>query len=354
MKRYEFRVVAALVVCLLTMGPCQPRALSGAPQSPATGRRGSEVASPGVRPRQVVISEDQQCTEMRSQYLRSQCRDNGFLTVQRNRVLVQTTGLNTTHVEAEFAVEVCSNKGYSSLRTSSSMTLTKDTREPVIRYRHKKSNKYLCFSRSGRVRVWTKRKADRRGALCMFRQVPVDSGRPYHRLQSVHNRRWHLGFNHKATSLALIKGREPYKGALPRHGKFFDPKRCDFNFYAGEHQKEHREFEFSGLDNLIEKASSAKKQQHSTKAANISDNEPNKQTEFGHKYDTATASDRKISKAHKQALLQQRALKQHKKRYHLKKKIRHWKHKRPRPSRREKKGLRTQSRKQPMSKSQKI
>ena len=143
-------------------------------------------------------------------------------------------------------------------------------------------------------------------------------------LQSAHNRRWHLGFNHKATSLAVIKGRAPHKGALPRHGKFFDPKRCDFNFYAGEHQKEHREFEFSGLDSLIEEASNAKKQQHSTKAANISDNEigPNKQTEFGHKYDTATASDRKISKAHKQALLQQRALKQHKKRYHLKKKIR--------------------------------
>ena len=87
------------------MGPCHPRTLSGAPQSPATGRRGSEVASPGVRGegvrRQNVITEDtsQQCTEMRSQYLRSQCRDNGFLTVQRNRVLVQTTGLNTTHVE---------------------------------------------------------------------------------------------------------------------------------------------------------------------------------------------------------------------------------------------------------------
>ena len=90
------------MLCLLTMGPCHPRTLSGAPQSPATGRRGSEVASPGVR-RQHVISEDtgQQCTEMRSQYLRSQCRDNGFLTVQRNRVLVQTTGLNTTHVEGK-------------------------------------------------------------------------------------------------------------------------------------------------------------------------------------------------------------------------------------------------------------
>ena len=89
-------------MCVLTMGPCHPRTLSGAPQSPATGRRGSEVASPGVR-RQHVISEDtgQQCTEMRSQYLRSQCRDNGFLTVQRNKVLVQTTGLNTTHVEGK-------------------------------------------------------------------------------------------------------------------------------------------------------------------------------------------------------------------------------------------------------------
>ena len=99
---FRFRVLAALVVCLLTMGPCHPRTLSGALQSPATGRRGSEVASPGVRGarRQNVISGERgQCTEMRSQYLRSQCRDNGFLTVQRNRVLVQTTGLNTTHVE---------------------------------------------------------------------------------------------------------------------------------------------------------------------------------------------------------------------------------------------------------------
>ena len=106
---FRFRVLAALVVCLLTMGPCHPRTLSGALQSPATGRRGSEVASPGVRGvrRQNVITTTRdtgrqgggQCTEMRSQYLRSQCRDNGFLTVQRNRVLVQTTGLNTTHVE---------------------------------------------------------------------------------------------------------------------------------------------------------------------------------------------------------------------------------------------------------------
>jgi len=248
--------------------------LSGAPQSPATGRRGSDVAIRGDRRRQNVITTpgdtQGQCSEMRSQYLRSQCRDNGFLTVQRNRALVQTTGLNTTHVEAEFAVEVCSGLS----RASSSVSLTKAMREPVIRYRHKKSNKYLCFSRSGRVRVWTKRKADRRGALCMFRQVPVDTGRTYHRLQSVHNRRWHLGFNHKASSLAVIQGRAPHKGALPRHGKFFDPKRCDFNFYAGEHRRQMREFEFSGLESLIESSRAKKQQQpHITKAAISSDNE---------------------------------------------------------------------------------
>merc|ERR1740128_59949 len=134
MKRYEFRVLAALVVCsMLTMGPCHPRTLSGALQSPATGRRGSDVASPGLRSgvrRQNVITTKMgghgQCTEMRSQYLRSQCRDNGFLTVQRNRVLVQTTGPNTTHVEAEFAVEVCSG------HSSSSRSLIKNTRDPVV------------------------------------------------------------------------------------------------------------------------------------------------------------------------------------------------------------------------------
>ena len=88
---------------MLTMGPCHPRTLSGAPQSPATGRRGPEFVR-GERRQNVINGGEQkghhhQCTEMRSQYLRSQCRDNGFLTVQRNRVLVQTTGLNTTHVE---------------------------------------------------------------------------------------------------------------------------------------------------------------------------------------------------------------------------------------------------------------
>ena len=46
-------------------------------------------------------------------------------------------------------MEVCSGPGH-----SGTQELSKDTREPVIRYRHKKTNKYICFSRRGRVRVW--------------------------------------------------------------------------------------------------------------------------------------------------------------------------------------------------------
>ena len=80
---------------------------------------------------------------------------------------------------------------------------------------------------------------DKRGLLCMFRQQPVMEGddvvqaNTYHRLQSVHNRRWHLGFNHRNSSLSMIKGTS-HRGALPRRGKFFDPRICDFKFFAGE------------------------------------------------------------------------------------------------------------------------
>ena len=45
---------------------------------------------------------------------------------------------------AEFDVEVCRRSGGS-----------RRTRQPpVVRYRHRNTNKYICFSRKGRVRVW--------------------------------------------------------------------------------------------------------------------------------------------------------------------------------------------------------
>ena len=68
-----------------------------------------------------------------------------------------------------------------------------------------------------------------------------------------------------------------------------------------------------------------------------------------HELDTVRGSDIKISKAYKEKLLQQQALNKMT-RYQRKRKIRHFKHKKPRLSRRVKNGLKYE-RKQPMSKS---
>ena len=189
-----------------------------------------------------------------------------------------------------------------------------------------------------------------RGSLCMFRQVPVDSvaryeDKTYHRLQSVHNRRWHLGFNHKSSSLTHIKGREPHKGAVPRHGKYFDPRKCDFKFFAGE----HRPFQdlWSGGFDLIRDSKISK---YVSKAAisevDISTNELSVDIS---KNSVLVSDNTKISKAHKEALHRHQALYKQRQR-----KIRHFKHKRPRLSRQEKNGLKALRRKQPMSKSHKI
>lgn len=183
----------------------------------------------------------------------------------------------------------------------------------------------------------------------MFRQVPVSSSNPYedktyHRLQSVHNRKWHLGFNHKNSSLAFMKDREDHKAALPRIGRHYDPRKCDFKFFAGEFLP--FEEEWSGGFDLIR---DHKLNKFSSKAAINSEMIITNEVGDGlDKEDTAIVSDFKISKAHKEALLQQQILSKMRKR-----KIRHYKHKRPRLSRREKKGLKELRRKQPMSKSYK-
>ena len=76
--------------------------------SPTTGRRtsSSNNSSSGRswRPHhsKTVIRENFQCTEKEQSYFfRSQCSDNGFLTVHRGRVLVQTTGLSDSDSEGK-------------------------------------------------------------------------------------------------------------------------------------------------------------------------------------------------------------------------------------------------------------
>ena len=138
LKSYFFRykIIAALVTIVISM--CCPKTSLGAPYSPQTGRRGSQSKLRGK-----VIHHT--CTESKSYFFRSQCSDNGFLTIVKNQVLVQTTGLNVHHSDAEFMVETCSRLGTFPPSSSSS--------SPIVRYRHKKSRKYICFTKRGKVRT---------------------------------------------------------------------------------------------------------------------------------------------------------------------------------------------------------
>jgi len=185
-----------------------------------------------------------------------------------------------------------------------------------------------------------------RQKLCMFRQFPVDQ--TYHRLQSVHNRRWHLAFNHRNNSLATILGREPHRAALPRNGKYpYRQSRCDFQFHA----EEKRKIEGEAWLGLIDLINHSKNNGNIVSKAAVSDIgiSTNEVGADLHELDTVRGSDIKISKAYKEKLLQQQALNKMT-RYQRKRKIRHFKHKKPRLSRRVKNGLKYE-RKQPMSKS---
>jgi len=359
MIRYEFRFVAALVTLFIGITMCNPidwTERSRSPYSPTTGRRTSDsnyssssVSGGSWRPHhsKTVIHENFQCTEKEQSYFfRSQCSDNGFLTVHRGRVLVQTTGLSDSDSEAEFSIETCSHGSPSD--------------SPILRYRHKKSKKYICFSRKGRVITMPEKRAKSRRAMCMFRQIPIESssrhgyeGRTYHRLQSVHNSKWHLGFNHK--NLASIKGRQPHKAALPRNGHKFRPRKCDYNFFSGKLRNSFVQMEKSYWSGAFEKIKESKKNLDIVSKAANSDREINT-NEIGvdnSQKDTVQYSDTKISSVYKERLLQQQELKRTNKR-----KIRHFKKKRLRLSRREKNVQKASSsrRKQPImsSKSQNL
>jgi len=334
MKRYEYKIIAALVTILIAM--CCPKDTYGAPYpTPVSGRRGSATKQRGK-----VIHHT--CTESNSYFFRSQCSDNGFLTVVKNRVLVQTTGLDMFHRDAEFVVETCSRLGASSSSSLSSLS-------PIVRYRHKKSRKYVCFTKRGKVRTVSKRQVDKRGLLCMFRQQPVVEGddvvqaNTYHRLQSVHNRRWHLGFNHRNSSLSMIKGTS-HRGALPRRGKFFNPKICDFKFFAGEFRTADSEgpeiwdgvFDLLQRNNMVSKAVDLNNMDVGADdlKADI-DKIVNKSKQV------------MISSAQKEFLQQQKVLRR--KSARSRNRIRHARHKKPRLNR-EKKNLLKRSKK-PISKS---
>ena len=181
----------------------------------------------------------------------------------------------------------------------------------------------------------------------MFRQQPVDEGddvveaNTFHRLQSVHNRRWHLGFDHKNSSLSMIKG-TTHRGALPRRGKFFNPKKCDFKFFAGEYRIKNSDEIWDGVFDLVDRNSMV------SKAVDLNNVEvsTNELRTGGDKV-VKNSKQKVISSALKEALQQQKVLR--KKSLKYRNRIRHARHKKPRLNR-EKKNLLKRSKK-PISKS---
>lgn len=182
----------------------------------------------------------------------------------------------------------------------------------------------------------------------MFRQQPVVEGEDvveantYHRLQSVHNRRWHLGFNHRNSSLSLIKG-TTHRGALPRPGKFFNPKKCDFKFFAGEFRTVNSEGSelWDGVFDLIN-------MRNNNMVSKAVDNVAGSTNEQVAGSNRIVKNNRKvISSARKEYLQQQKVLRRQSSRY--RNRIRHARHKKPRLNR-EKKNLLKRSKK-PISKS---
>ena len=88
---FRCRTLAALVIIFLTM-MLRTDMTTAAPYSPTSGTRGDIQCS---------VQSDQSFS------FRSQCQDNGFLTVNRNKVFVQTSGLSQTHVDGK---DLCSSQ----------------------------------------------------------------------------------------------------------------------------------------------------------------------------------------------------------------------------------------------------
>jgi hypothetical protein len=275
--------------------------------------------------------------------VRNSCED-GFLTVIKNRALVQTTGLDVNHADAEIVKETCflSADGGDRLKGLSG--------GPFVRYFHKKSERYLCFNKHGKIRTMTGGKARRKGRLCMFLEESVEGEQVYHRVRSAHNSQWLLGFNPKRTT--GVKG-SSFRASLPRHGGVgFRPKKCDFKFFSGHPPKKDK---WTGIIELLKTLDTSENEDIEdvpviTKAA--TDYSENSETLDNRQVSRNRAIDHlnsvkidsndkleepkpvrktKISSAHREKLLMQQFLMREKERS---RKIRHFKHKKPRAPRR--------------------
>jgi len=261
MKGYEFWILSAFLTLLISM--CSPLSVCGASLPQKEGRNYSFVKNTRGKGRRSRENGSFACSSVvgdgsGSFYMRSTCKEGGYVTVVANKVLLQTSGLNISHPEAEFMKETCS---WSSLIPGASSLV----RQPLVRYRHQASGKYICFSKAGKIRTVNERRVDKKGNMCVFKEnileyeytrsrtlaSTIDSS-TYHTIQSAHKNGWMLGFNPKKG--VRIPDRAPHRGSLPRRGSKSPKSRrkCGFRFHSGAHQPIKSIDKHRGLFKLIE------------------------------------------------------------------------------------------------------
>lgn len=223
MKRYELVVIAALLTIVFSM--CSPTGAFREPRKYPSKTRASELSYWCSPPSSA------------SYYVRSSCEVGGALTVHRGRVFLQIDGMHRYSKMGAFQKESCSPLSPSSfpfLPSGSSLSSV-----PIVRYRHRESGRYLCFSRRGNIRTVSARAVEKKGAKCMFLESRLDSDSAtrmeqgtYHTIQSLARQGWFLGFNTSPSStFAIRKGRHG-RGALPRIGVKNPGASCGFRFHS--------------------------------------------------------------------------------------------------------------------------
>jgi len=270
MKGYECWLLTAFVTLVIFM--CLPLACTGNPFPKNRGYKnegnsGRKVRGRNGRGPKGALS----CTsaptfgaELESSdglsgsfYIRNTCKKGGFLTVVRSKVLLQTSGLNISHPDAEFVKESCSFSSDSFLSS------------PVVRYLHKVSQKYICFTKTGKVRTVNARRVEKKGIMCAFKENLIQYGyslaanlasrlnsSTHHTIQSLHKSGWMLGFSTKKG--IRIPDREPHRGSLPRRGSNSSRSsgKCGFQFHSGTHGMSLTDIRHQGLFEAIDQQDS--------------------------------------------------------------------------------------------------
>jgi len=175
-------------------------------------------------------------------FLRSSCSEGEMVTIHRGRVILQLDGLKRYDPLAAFEKESCTLVRRGGHRAPHHHLL--DSGPPVVRYKHRRSGRYICFSRKGRLRTWGPRAVESKGERCMFREGLLgeeeEHRNTYHTIQSAAPHGYYVGFKMaRGSSIALQGNGRSGRGAMARVGQRTPGASCGFRFH-GERRRRRR------------------------------------------------------------------------------------------------------------------